>query len=96
MEELATHAAIALKAEKLIFVVEGRGAVEQDSELISTLTAQQAEQLLQAGSLQDDVAACLPYCIRATREGIPAPTWSAAIRTARCCWSTSPAAATAP
>ncbi|AXE28729.1 amino-acid N-acetyltransferase [Chromobacterium phragmitis] len=71
MEELATHAAIALKAEKLIFVVEGRGAVEQDSELISTLTAHQAEQLLQAGSLQDDVAACLPYCIRATREGIP-------------------------
>ncbi|OWY37163.1 amino-acid N-acetyltransferase [Xenophilus sp. AP218F] len=71
MEELATHVAISLKAEKLIFAVEGRGAVEQDGQLISTLTSQQAEALLDAGSLPEDVAAYLPYCIRATREGIP-------------------------
>jgi amino-acid N-acetyltransferase len=71
MEELATHVAIALKAEKLIYVVEGRGVVERDGQLISSLTAQQAEEMLQSGSLPEDVAAYLPYCIRATRDGIP-------------------------
>ncbi|KMN83566.1 amino-acid N-acetyltransferase [Chromobacterium alkanivorans] len=70
MEELATHVAITLKAEKLIFVIEQRG-VMLDEELISTLTAQQAEDLLASGRLQDDVSAYLPYAIRATREGIP-------------------------
>ncbi|KMN36341.1 MULTISPECIES: amino-acid N-acetyltransferase [Chromobacterium] len=70
MEELATHVAITLKAEKLIFVIEQRG-VMLNEELISTLTAQQAEDLLASGQLQDDVSAYLPYAIRATREGIP-------------------------
>ncbi|NHR05634.1 amino-acid N-acetyltransferase [Chromobacterium haemolyticum] len=70
MEELATHVAITLKAEKLIFVIEQRG-VMLDEELISTLTAQQAEDLLASGRLQEDVSAYLPYAIRATREGIP-------------------------
>lgn len=58
MEELATHVAITLKAEKLIFVIEQRG-VMLNEELISTLTAQQAEDLLASGQLQDDVSAYL-------------------------------------
>ncbi|WP_028536998.1 amino-acid N-acetyltransferase [Paludibacterium yongneupense] len=71
MEEVATHTAIALKAEKLIFLVDGRGVISLEDKLISTLTAQQAEELLASVPLKQDVAAYLPYAIRATREGVP-------------------------
>ncbi|GGY02423.1 amino-acid N-acetyltransferase [Paludibacterium paludis] len=70
MEEVATHAAIALKAEKLIFLVDGRGIISFEDKLLSTLTAQQAEDLHEAGNLPDDITLYLPYAIRATREGV--------------------------
>jgi len=71
MEEMAAQLASALKAEKLIFVIEGRGVTDQDGQYVSALTAQQAEDLLQAGHLQRDVTAYLPYAVKATRDGIP-------------------------
>ena len=71
MEEMAAQLASALKAEKLIFVIEGRGVVNPEGEFVSTLTAQQAENLLKAGHLQRDVTAYLPYAVKATRDGIP-------------------------
>ena len=70
MEDLATQVAITLKAEKLIFLIEQHGVIVGE-ELISTMTAQQAEALLLSGRLQDDVSTYLPYAIQATREGIP-------------------------
>ncbi|MDF0605427.1 amino-acid N-acetyltransferase [Neisseriaceae bacterium TC5R-5] len=69
MEELACQVAIALKAEKLSFMIEECGVVLAQK-LISTLTSQQAEELLAAGKLSADVSAYLPYAIRATREGV--------------------------
>lgn len=71
MEDVATHVATALKAEKLIYVIEGRGVINADGRCLSTLTAHQAEQLLAAGTLEKDVAAYLPYAVRATRNGVP-------------------------
>ena len=71
MEEMAAQLASALKAEKLIFVIEGRGVTNEQGQHVSSLTAQQAEDLLHAGHLQRDVTAYLPYAIKATRDGIP-------------------------
>ncbi len=70
MEEVATHTAIALKAEKLIFLVDGRGVISIEDKLLSTLTAQQAEELHRGGNLPNDVTLYLPYVIRATRDGV--------------------------
>lgn len=70
MEEVATETAIALKAEKLLFFLESRGVLGLDGELVHTMTAQQAEDRLAAGDLQDEARATLPYAIRATREGV--------------------------
>jgi len=71
MEDVATHVAITLKAEKLIFFVGGPGATTADGNRISTLTAQQAEEFLESTTPPDDVATYLPCAIRATRDGVP-------------------------
>jgi len=70
MEEVATETAIALKAEKLIFLVQSRGVMNQGGELVHNMTAQQAEDLLVSGMLQQEACAYLPYAVRATREGV--------------------------
>jgi amino-acid N-acetyltransferase len=70
MEEVATHTAIALQAEKLIYMVKESIATGHES-LPSTLTAYQAEQLLADPSkLSPDAAACLPGAVKATRHGV--------------------------
>lgn len=70
MEEVATHTAIALQAEKLIYFVKESEATGHES-LPSTLTAYQAEELLtEPSKLSPDAAACLPGAVRATRHGI--------------------------
>jgi amino-acid N-acetyltransferase len=70
MEEVATETAIALKAEKIIFLIEGRGILDNDGELINNMTAQQAEELLAADSVNAESQAYIPYAVRATREGV--------------------------
>lgn len=70
MEEVAAHVAISLKAEKLVYVIEGKGVIRATGEVMSTLTAHQAEELLQSGELPDDVSTYLPFAIRSTREGV--------------------------
>ena len=71
MEEVATDTAIALKAEKLIFLIENWGVYDQYGDLIFDMTAQQAEELLKTNMLQDEARTFLPYAIRATHEGVP-------------------------
>jgi len=72
MEEVATETAIALKAEKLLFLIEERGVLDQDDELIHNMTAQRAEDLLNASGLKGEARtlSTVPYAIRATREGV--------------------------
>ena len=71
MEEIATDAAITLNAEKLIFMVAGKGALSADSKHLAQLTAEQAEQLLQTTTQASDTAAYLPCTIHAARSGVP-------------------------
>ena len=70
MEEVACHTAIELKAEKLIFLVQSDGLIDGDGVLHSAISADQAEAILQQGVDSEEVTLCLPYAIRATREGV--------------------------
>ncbi|MEQ6291644.1 amino-acid N-acetyltransferase [Vogesella sp. GCM10023246] len=70
MEEVACQAAIELKAEKLIFMMQSNGLVDADGVLHSAISAEQAESIQQRGIDSDEVNVSLPFAIRATREGV--------------------------
>lgn len=71
LEDVATATAIALKADKLIFLMETMGATDNKGRLITELTAREGEILLAAnGTLTEDVRYFLPCAIRAVREGV--------------------------
>ncbi len=72
LEDVATSVAIALKAEKLIFLTETMGATDAKSKLIAEITAQQAQELLaNANTAQaEDIRYYLPAAMRAVREGV--------------------------
>jgi len=71
VEDVATHAAIALKAEKLIFLMDAPGVTDAKGKLIKDMTTQQAAKLLKSGrGLTDDVAFFLPGALRACQNGV--------------------------
>ncbi|NDU85916.1 MAG: amino-acid N-acetyltransferase [Ferrovum sp.] len=71
VEEVATTAAVALQAAKLIFLTDTPGAVNAHGELASALSAQQAENLLQDTEQQpEDIRFYLPCAVRACRQGV--------------------------
>ena len=70
MEEVACQTAIELKAEKLIFLVQGHGLVDADGVLHNAISADQAEAIYQRGVDSEECRLSLPYAIRATREGV--------------------------
>ena len=73
LEDVATSVAIALKAEKLIFLTETLGATDSKERLINELTALQAQEALNAvryGGQTEDIRLFLPCAIRAVREGV--------------------------
>ena len=69
---MASATAIALKAEKLIFLTDTPGIMDTRGELLRQLTANEAEAFLaeQPAHSGGDVAIYLPYAIRATRQGV--------------------------
>jgi len=71
LEDVAASAAIALKAEKLIFLMDTIGVTGRRGELLRNLTVRQAQQRLEksepAGS---DVQAYLPHAVRACDSGV--------------------------
>jgi amino-acid N-acetyltransferase len=72
VEEVATATAIALGAEKLIFLTDTPGVQNAAGETLSELTAAQAEALLKTGQPQpEDVAFYLPCAVRACRNKVP-------------------------
>lgn len=71
MEEVATQTASALRAEKLIFLIESRGVTGPEGQFVSTLNAHQAEDLLARNTQPVDVCAYLACAVRAVREGVP-------------------------
>jgi amino-acid N-acetyltransferase len=70
LEDVATSTAIALKADKLIFLTETAGAPDSRGELISELTVKQAKELALRNNLPEDVAIYLPQAIRACEAGV--------------------------
>ena len=73
LEDVATSVAIALKAEKLIFLTETLGATDNKQRLLNELTALQAQEALNSvryGGQTEDIRLFLPCAIRAVREGV--------------------------
>jgi amino-acid N-acetyltransferase len=73
LEDVATSVAIALKAEKLIFLTETLGVTDGKEKLLTELTALQAQEALGSvryGGQTEDIRLFLPCAIRAVREGV--------------------------
>ncbi|MCK9986853.1 MAG: amino-acid N-acetyltransferase [Azoarcus sp.] len=71
MEEVAEAVAVALKAEKLIYLCDAPGLLDADQRLIDSVTADEAERMFNAGEgLTEDLDLYLPCAIRAVRRGV--------------------------
>jgi amino-acid N-acetyltransferase len=71
MEEVAEAVAVALKAEKLIYLCDAPGLLDEEGELLDSVTADEAERMFDAGKgLTEDLHLFLPYAIRAVRRGV--------------------------
>ena len=71
MEEVAEAVAIAVKAEKLIYLCDAPGLLDDFGHLIGSVTADEAERHIQAGNgLTNDLGLYLPCAIRAVRTGV--------------------------
>ncbi|KDB07582.1 Amino-acid acetyltransferase [Burkholderia sp. lig30] len=70
MEDVASAAAIALRADKIIFLTDGPGIVDETGELVREMSLDVAADLLDSGDLQGDDAFFLKHAIRACRGGV--------------------------
>src|SRR6185437_1417971 len=70
LEDVATSAAIALRADKLIFLTETAGALDAKSRLLSELTVKQARDVMAANNLPEDVQVYLPCAVKACGSGV--------------------------
>jgi amino-acid N-acetyltransferase len=72
LEDVATSTAIALGADKLIFLTETAGATDARGRLVSEMTVKQADEALAsgAGNLPLDVGIYLPCAAKACRAGV--------------------------
>jgi amino-acid N-acetyltransferase len=71
LEDVATSAAIALDADKLIFLMDTAGVAGENGDLLRELTTAEAEAILaSASALPTDVGYYLPCAVRACRKGV--------------------------
>ncbi len=70
LEDVATSTAIALQADKLIFLTETAGALDAKARLISELTVKQTGELIAADNQPEDVRIYLPCAVRASAHGV--------------------------
>lgn len=71
MEEVAEAVAIALKAEKLIYLCDAPGLLDEAGQLVESVTADEAQGKLDTGEgLTEDLHLFLPCAIRAVRKGV--------------------------
>ncbi len=71
MEDLATNAAIALRAEKLIFLTQNRVICSADGAVDTELAREQADRLVAGGTLDEDTHAFLAHACLAVKRGVP-------------------------
>src|SRR4029078_8341334 len=70
LEDVAAQTAIALSAEKLVFLMNEPGLKSKSGRLLRELTVSDAEKLLRKGqSLSDDARLYLPHVIQACKGG---------------------------
>jgi len=71
VEDVATQTAIALDADKLIFLTDTDGVTDKKGALISELTIAEASRILSSKrKLSDDVALFLPCAVEACKAGV--------------------------
>ncbi len=71
LEDVAVSTAIALDADKLIFLMDTPGVMDSEGELLREMTASEAKELLrEGGRLPEDVAYYLPSAVRACNGGV--------------------------
>ena len=71
MEAVAEAVAIALQAEKLIYLCDAPGLLDDDGQLVESVTADEAQNKLETGEgLTEDLHLFLPCAIRAVRKGV--------------------------
>jgi amino-acid N-acetyltransferase len=71
MEEVAEAVAVALKADKLVFLTDSQGLSDREGVLLNELTADAAQGMLHdADWLSPDIRRCLPSVVRASRQGV--------------------------
>ncbi len=70
MEDVASAAAIALRADKLIFLTEAPGVLDSEGELVREMSLDAAADLLDSGNVQGDEAFYLKHAVRGCRGGV--------------------------
>lgn len=70
-EDVATAAAAQLGADKLVFLVDGKGVTDGRKRLLRELTPAAAERLLDGGRLSEEMARTLHSALAACRGGVP-------------------------
>lgn len=70
MEELATSTAIALRAEKLIFLTQDRLIRDESGVAVTELARAEADRLLAEADLDEDTRAFLSHASRAVKRGV--------------------------
>uniref|UniRef100_UPI003341F249 amino-acid N-acetyltransferase n=1 Tax=Castellaniella defragrans TaxID=75697 RepID=UPI003341F249 len=70
MEDLATSAAVALRAEKLIFLTQNRTITEQDGSVDTELARKDADEILAQNTLDEDTGAFLRHASLAIKRGV--------------------------
>ncbi len=71
MEEVAEATAIAINADKLIFLTDSQGVTDAEGKLLEELTSDSAERLISTGEwLSPDIKRYLPSAVRASRSGV--------------------------
>jgi amino-acid N-acetyltransferase len=70
MEDLATSAAISLRAEKLIFLTQDRTVLDEDGSVDTELAREDADKLLAQGHLDEDTSTFLGHASRAVKRGV--------------------------
>lgn len=70
MEDLATSAAVALRAEKLIFLTQDRFIKDGQGDTMTELAREEADRLLAGSLLDEDTSAFLAHASRAVKRGV--------------------------
>jgi amino-acid N-acetyltransferase len=70
MEDVASAAAIALRADKIVFLTETEGLLDEEGSLIREMSLDDAYRLHESGAVMGDAGFYLKHSIRACRGGV--------------------------